>query len=212
MRTANRLAVVDEQKCSGCGICVKICPVEAICLEKKGNKHLAVIDEQGCLDCTLCFTRCPEYAISMVARDTPLTVSVDMADVSEEAVTRICKTAHMYPDQVICYCHRVQAKEVAAAILRGAKTPEDVARASGARTGCATLCIGSVIRLLRAIGIKLIKAPGYQWYGVEASIWNITPELLQKYPQYYLTDDLDAVNAVFPAPSQPFSKSKTTRK
>lgn len=212
MRTANRLAVVDKQKCTGCGICVNICPVEAICLEKQGKKRHAVIDEQGCLDCTLCFTRCPEYAISMVKRDAPLTVGVDMASVSEEAVTRICETAHMYPDQVICYCLRVQAKEIAAAILQGAKTPEDVARASGARTGCATLCIGGVIRLLRAAGVKLIKAPGYQWYGVEASIWKITPELLQKYPQYYVADDLRAVNEVFPAPSHPFSTSETNRK
>ena len=58
--------------------------------------------------------------------------------------------AHMYPDQVICYCHRVQAKEIAAAILQGARTPEDISRLTGARTGCGTLCITGMIRLLKS--------------------------------------------------------------
>lgn len=199
MRTVSRLAVVDEQKCTGCAVCVKICPVEAIRLGKQGKKPRAVIDEQGCLDCKLCFSRCPEHAVTMVGRETPLTVGTDMAGVSEEAVARICEAAHMYPDQVICYCVRVQAREIAAAILQGAKTPEDISRTAGARSGCGTLCISGIIRLLRAAGIELTKAPGYQWYGIKASIWEISPELQQKYAQYYLADDLRAVNEVFPA-------------
>ena len=166
--------------------------------EKQGKKHRAVIDEQGCLDCTLCFTRCPEYAITMVERDTPLTVGVDMTGVSEDAVSRICEAAHMYPDQVICYCHRVQAKEVAAAILLGAKTPEAISRATGARTGCAVLCITSMIRLLHAAGVEITEAPGYQWYASDISIWNIPRALREKYPLYYLDEDLKSMNNLFP--------------
>jgi len=198
LRTVNKFAVVDEQKCNACTICVKLCPVEAIRMEKRGDKRLAVIDERGCLDCKLCFTRCPEYAIAMVERDTPLEVGVTTAGVSEEDIARICEAAHMYPDQVICYCLRVQAKEIAAAILKGARTPEDISRATGARTGCGTLCITGIIRLLRAAGIELTKAPGYQWYGLKVSIWEMSPEIQQKYPQYYVADDLRAVSEVFP--------------
>ena len=198
MRTVSNLAVVDAKKCTACSICVKICPVEAIRLQKHGRKYQAVVDEKGCLDCKLCFVRCPEHAVTMVKREAPLTVGANLADVSEAAVARICESAHMYPDQVICYCLRVQAREIAAAILQGAKTPEDVSRVSGARTGCGTLCITGVIRLLRAAGIELSKAPGYQWYGIKASIWEIPPKLQQKYAQYYLADDLQAVNEVFP--------------
>lgn len=189
---------MHEQKCNGCGICVRICPVEAIRLEKRGKKRRAAIDESTCLDCKLCFTRCPEYAISMVERDTPLQIGVDMSGISEEEVTRICETAHMYPDQVICYCHRVLAREIAAAILRGAKTPEDLSRATGARTGCGTLCITGMIRLLKAAGVELTSAPGDQWYGLKLSIWEISPEVRQKYPQYFLSDDLRAIEGVFP--------------
>ena len=199
MRTAKNVAVVDAERCTACDICVRICPVQAIRLEKVAEKKwLAVVDEQRCLDCTLCFTRCPKYAITMMERERPLTVGVDVATVAEEAVTEICERAHMYPEQVVCYCHRVQAKEIAAAIIKGAKTPEDVALATGARTGCGTLCISGVIRLLRASGIVLGKAPGYQWYGIKASIWDVPPELQAKYPLYYLADDVRAINEVFP--------------
>ena len=198
MRIIGKVAVVDEEKCSACGTCVKICPVEAIVLEKHSDRGVAVIDEQKCYDCTLCMTRCPEYAVTMVERDSPLRVGVDMAHVPKEAVDKICEAAHMYPDQVICYCHRVQAKEVAASILLGAKTPEAIARATGARTGCGVLCITSMIRLLDSAGVEMTQAPGYQWYATDISIWNVSKTLREKYPQYYLDEDLRCMNNLFP--------------
>ncbi len=198
MRTVNQIAVVDEQKCTGCSFCARICPAVAIRLEERGDRRLAVIDEKGCLDCKLCFTGCPEYAISMVERSKPMSVGTDMAGVSQAAVVKICEAAHMYPDQVICCCHRVQAKEIAAAILKGANSPEDVSRATGARTGCGVLCIAGAIRLLKAAGVNLVRPSGYQWYGIDVSIWQITPELKEKYPEYYLTEDLRHINKLFP--------------
>jgi bacterioferritin-associated ferredoxin len=167
-------------------------------MEKRGEKHLAIVDEQTCLDCKLCFTRCPEYAITMAERRIPIHIGTAISGVSEKEIAKICEAAHTYPDQVICYCHRVQAKEIAAAILQGARTPEDVSRATGARTGCGTLCITGIIRLLQAADIELTKAPGYQWYGIKVSIWDIAPEIVQKYPEYYLVEDLRAINEVFP--------------
>jgi len=83
------LAVVDEAKCNGCGICVRICPVEAIRLAKRDRKRRAVIDENACLDCKLCFTRCPEYAIGMVRRAVPLQVGTDTSGMAEEEISRI---------------------------------------------------------------------------------------------------------------------------
>ena len=198
MRTVNRVATIDEQKCTACAICVRICPVEAIRLEKHDEKKSAVVDDQRCLDCTLCVLRCPEEAAAMVKRKSPLRVGVDLSAVSERQVAEICHAAHMYPDQVICYCHRVPAKEVAAAILLGAKTPEDVSRATGARTGCGTLCITTIIRLLRAAGVELTQAPGNQWYGTDTSIWNVPLKLQEKYKYYYITEDLQSIKKLFP--------------
>lgn len=198
MRVVKRVAFVDENACNGCSVCVRICPVEAIRLERHSERRVAVINEQGCLDCTLCVTRCPEHAVRMMERGSPFRVEVDVSRVSQEEVARLCEAGHMYPDQVICYCHRVQAREVAAAILLGARTPEDVSRATGARTGCATLCITTITRLLRAAGIALGEAPGYQWYGTEITMWNLPAGLEKRYPHYYVAEDVRSINRLFP--------------
>ncbi len=199
MRTIRNLAVVDDQRCTACDICVRICPVRAIALEKQGEKKwLAVVDGQKCVDCRLCVVRCPHYALAMVERDEPMEIGTVADDVWDKAIAGICESAHMYPDQVICYCHRVQAREIVAAVLQGAHSPEDVALATGARTGCGVLCITGVIRLLRAAGVMPAKAPGYQWYGINASIWDVKPDLQEKYSQYYLAEDLQAMNELFP--------------
>ena len=54
-------AKVDQDKCTGCGVCVDICPVDAITM-KDGK---AVIDEDACIDCGVCVSECPVEAISM---------------------------------------------------------------------------------------------------------------------------------------------------
>ena len=52
-------AKIDSQKCTGCGICVDVCPLEAISL----NDGIAVIDEDTCTKCGLCVNECPTNAI-----------------------------------------------------------------------------------------------------------------------------------------------------
>ena len=64
--------------------------------------------------------------------------------------------------------------------------------------GLRRLCISGVIRLLRAAGVELGKAPGYQWYGTQVSIWDIPPEVAKKYRQYYLEEDRKAIDKIFP--------------
>lgn len=54
-------AEVDAGKCTGCGVCLDICPVEAISL----NDDKAVIDEDTCTECGLCVDECPNDAISV---------------------------------------------------------------------------------------------------------------------------------------------------
>jgi len=51
---------VDNEKCTGCSVCVEVCPVKAI--QIKNEK--AVINEE-CVECGACINQCPSNAISL---------------------------------------------------------------------------------------------------------------------------------------------------
>lgn len=52
--------IVNKEECTGCKICIKDCPFDAITLENK----IAVIDEDKCTVCGICVSSCPFDAIS----------------------------------------------------------------------------------------------------------------------------------------------------
>lgn len=54
-------AVVDAEKCNGCGECKSSCPLDAITVQD--NK--AVVDDGTCGDCGACVDVCPSQAISV---------------------------------------------------------------------------------------------------------------------------------------------------
>ncbi|MDD3953164.1 MAG: 4Fe-4S binding protein [Lentisphaeria bacterium] len=54
-------AVVDKEKCVGCGACVGACPVEAIKIENEK----AVVDADTCVSCGACEGECPTGAITI---------------------------------------------------------------------------------------------------------------------------------------------------
>jgi len=55
------VALVDEEKCFGCGICVNGCPQGAITMEGR----VAKIISDKCTGCGICVGRCPRSAISL---------------------------------------------------------------------------------------------------------------------------------------------------
>ena len=54
-------AEVDNNKCTGCGACVDICPVNAV----KIKNEKALIDDKECVECGACINECPNEAISL---------------------------------------------------------------------------------------------------------------------------------------------------
>ncbi len=56
------LSVIDPVSCTGCGICVERCPVDAIAMSDDG---IAVREEKYCIGCGVCARFCPADAISL---------------------------------------------------------------------------------------------------------------------------------------------------
>jgi heterodisulfide reductase subunit A len=58
-------ALVDEDMCSGCGICELLCPFQAIELQPRDDKRVSHINEAVCKGCGTCGAACPSGAITM---------------------------------------------------------------------------------------------------------------------------------------------------
>jgi len=58
-------AFVNEDECSGCGICEVLCPFQAIELQPRDGKRVSHINEAVCKGCGTCGAACPSGAIAM---------------------------------------------------------------------------------------------------------------------------------------------------
>jgi dihydroorotate dehydrogenase (fumarate)/dihydropyrimidine dehydrogenase (NAD+) subunit PreA len=58
-------SIVDEDRCIGCGICLKWCFYDAIEIINKNEKRKSFISSDKCDGCGLCAALCPSSAISM---------------------------------------------------------------------------------------------------------------------------------------------------
>ncbi len=57
------IAFVDEQICSGCGICVEVCPYEA--REMDSRKGISIVQSALCQGCGACIAACPNNACEL---------------------------------------------------------------------------------------------------------------------------------------------------
>lgn len=58
-----KIAIIDEDICIGCTLCIKACPVDAVL---GSNKMMHTIIENECTGCDLCVPVCPVDCISMI--------------------------------------------------------------------------------------------------------------------------------------------------
>jgi Fe-S-cluster-containing hydrogenase component 2 len=185
MRKIYLSAVVEADLCNGDKICENICVAKAV----KVINRTAIVDENRCVSCMKCMDACPESAITMVSRKEPLLLAVNSDEVDRQELEQLCSRAYLDPEEFICACTLTTAKEVAAAILKGAKTPEEVTLKTGIRSACGMWCMGPILRLLNAQGIEMPQSDNYRWYNIKADIWNTSEEADLKYPEYRLKED-----------------------
>jgi heterodisulfide reductase subunit A len=62
IKTPAITSVVDEDRCSGCGTCIELCPYNAI---TKNDEGIAEVTSAICKGCGVCSASCPERAITM---------------------------------------------------------------------------------------------------------------------------------------------------
>lgn len=65
------VACIIEEQCTGCGICVSVCPAACIDIVKKGLNFNgnAGVNPELCIGCNFCAIDCPWDAIVMVNPD-----------------------------------------------------------------------------------------------------------------------------------------------
>jgi Fe-S-cluster-containing hydrogenase component 2 len=201
MRVVGTLAVVDAANCTGCTICERICPTVAITMVDR----LAVVEDARCSGCNICEQRCPEYCIEMVAREKTFVMGTDVSQVDRAQVNALCRKAHMHPEQLICFCTGTRADELAAAVLLGARSPEELSFKTGVRTGCTVICHQPILRLLEAAGIEPVPTKrGWQWYGRTQTAWEMSEALRKKYADrgFYFDADVELMERAIAAPAR----------
>lgn len=95
--------------------------------------------------------------MSMVPRDEPLEIVVEVDADGRRAAEALLASAGIpvNPQVPICTCTLVSFGDVAAAVVAGASSLEEVCAATGIRSGCGIYCVASALRLLKASGADM---------------------------------------------------------
>ena len=186
---------IDRSLCRKCRKCEEICPAAAIALVRE-EKRMAV-DAGRCIDCQRCMDACPENAITMVPRRAGRVLQVDLSRLDPEEVKRLCRKAGLAPGEAVCACSFITARELAGAVLLGAKTPEDVCAMTGVRRGCGIYCLVNVFKILEAGGIAPEERKKSHLYHLPLDPLDIPEEKLREieaeFPQFRLREDISLI-------------------
>jgi ferredoxin len=211
-RTVTLLAEIIDEKCTGCDLCIKVCPTLALSLrdrkpsEMGKGKKIAEVDPEACYNVQNCVEICPHEAIVMRELEQPFTVRTDVTRVDPAAIQDLAARAGYPITSAMCVCTETTVEEICAAILLGADTPAKLSLATGVRTGCTEICAHGVLKLLAAAGHTSPPeevAGGWQHYDLCGTLWehrdaagNIDPDIVKHFDMYPIANEVRDIGEV----------------
>jgi len=78
----NYYAAVDAETCTGCGVCVERCQVNAVTIDDGGNT--ARVDLDRCIGCGNCVAGCPTAAMSLIKKENETVPPIDTEALHDE--------------------------------------------------------------------------------------------------------------------------------
>jgi len=114
VHTTNFLPEIREADCTGCGKCVRICPVEAMGLvsandPRRPNRQKAKLDEEICLGCGLCVRSCTTNTVTLKPRPERVITPLNSTHRAVVMAIEREKLQHLIFDNRALFSHRAMA-------------------------------------------------------------------------------------------------------
>lgn len=187
MKVVGQSVEIVDENCTGCYRCERTCPTGAITMVGPRKGALAVVDEAACIACFRCIDVCDDDAITIIELGEPNVVGTRAKDFDPAVVNALCEKAGLEPDQMACLCSSTKVKELAAAVIDGADSYEQLARATGAASGCLLYCSVPMRRILTARYGEVVQDKRHlRRYDTDHVLLEIPEDAADRYPLFAL--------------------------
>ena len=114
VHTTNFIPAINEEKCTGCGKCVSLCPVDAMTLVTandpyKPGKKKAKLDDNQCLGCGVCLKGCNVDALKLESRGARVLTPVNSVHRIVLMAIERGKFQNLLFDNQVLFSHRAMA-------------------------------------------------------------------------------------------------------
>ncbi len=114
VHTTNFIPEVTDYECTGCGKCVKVCPVYALELvassdKERPNAQIVSLQEDVCLGCGVCVRNCSYGALELISRPERVITPLNSAHRTVIMAIERGKLQELIFDNQVLFSHRALA-------------------------------------------------------------------------------------------------------